>query len=118
MTTNNKIHDLFGTFPSFDPKAAADTREKVKSEAIEIAKALETPGGKLILAQLEAVYAALNFSPEEFIQDGVVNAHRLSEVVGQRTAFQTMISWLDGRRKYVERLAEQNQKAEMKSDSV
>jgi hypothetical protein len=114
----NKVHDLFGTFPSIDPEKMSASREKARADALEISKALDTPGGKLILAQLAEVYVLLDHPPEEFIKDGIVDVHRVSEVVGQRAAFQTMISWLKDQQRIVEKAAKEAAANEQKENSV
>lgn len=120
-TRSMNLPDLFGSIPTEAVGRVADESIKTAriAEAIEISKALETPGGILILKYLNEIFEGLKFSPEDFLdKDRRANPDHLLDVCGQRLAIQVIINWLESQVKIVERAAKENETQKNSESSV
>lgn len=95
-------------------------RKKEKLErAAAIMEMLESPGGKIFIAEMDRLFAAWDMHPEEMFNDkGFVDVAKVARCAGGRDAIQVFRNLFDGSRKLIENAAAANNQAGDNSESA
>lgn len=99
-------------------EGSADEKQAKVERAAAIATMLETPGGKLVLAEIERMMELVHYQPEAYfteLPDGsqVVNANMVARSAGVREGLSMMKSWFLSCKKLIEQEAKKNNEAKV-----